>query len=425
MNMPHTRPPGRRHPGGDPAPPRLGVLDFHPIQYHTPLYQRLSARGKIELTVLYLSDDGFRPVLDPGFGVPITWDIDLLSGYQHDFLTVSKDRGFQRLGLLTRWIRSNDAVVIHGHSNPWMLVAAAVCRSRGVPYLLRGDSGPRGQSQSIRRRIRSGVVGPLVSASAGGLAVGQLNERFYSTFGAPRIVFAPHSVDNERFAGTPRVGRADLMARWGLDDRLPVIMFCGKLHAGKRPLDLADAIARLGEPVTTVFVGDGVLADRVRAAVGGRSGAVTGFVNQTELPSYYHAADILVLPSETEPWGLVVNEAMAAGVLPIVSDRVGAAPDLVAGIGEIYPCGDVDALAGALQRGLLRINDSGVADAVREQVARYDVGVTVRGFEQAALAVAGRRSVSRVKAIAARPVPRTGRGRSVPVPIRQRGHPSD
>ena len=148
-------------------------------------------------------------------------------------------------------------------------------------------------------------------------------------------------------------------------------------------------------------------------------------MNQTELPSYYHAADILVLPSETEPWGLVVNEAMAAGVLPIVSDRVGAAPDLVAGIGEIYPCGDVDALAAALQRGLLRINDSGVADAVREQVARYDVGVTVRGFEQAALAVAGPRSVSRLKAIAARPVPRTGRGRSVPVPIRQRGHPSD
>ena len=69
MNMPHTRPPGRRHPGGDPAPPRLGVLDFHPIQYHTPLYQRLSARGKIELTVLYLSDDGFAASSMPGFSV--------------------------------------------------------------------------------------------------------------------------------------------------------------------------------------------------------------------------------------------------------------------------------------------------------------------------------------------------------------------
>jgi glycosyltransferase involved in cell wall biosynthesis len=231
----------------------------------------------------------------------------------------------------------------------------------------------------------------MVSASAGGLAVGQLNEQFYRTFGAPRIVFAPHSVDNERFARTPQIGRADLLARWGLNDGLPVIMFCGKLHAGKRPLDLAAAVARLREPVTTLFVGDGALAEPIRAAVGGQSGAVTGFVNQTELPSYYHAADILVLPSETEPWGLVVNEAMTAGALPIVSDRVGAAPDLVAGVGEIYPCGDVDALTAALQRGLVRINDSAVAVAVRERVARYDVGVTVQGFEQAALAVAGRR----------------------------------
>ena len=71
------------------------------------------------------------------------------------------------------------------------------------------------------------------------------------------------------------------------------------------------------------------------------SGIVTGFVNQADLPSYYHAADVLVLPSESEPWGLVVNEAMAAGALPVLSDRVGATPDLVSGLGEIYPCGDI------------------------------------------------------------------------------------
>jgi glycosyltransferase involved in cell wall biosynthesis len=366
--------------------PQLGILDTHPIQYHTPLYQRLTSRGNVQLAVLYLYDHGLRPYVDPGFGVRISWNIELLSGYRHDFLPGPGTRRSRRIAELTRWIRSQDVVVIHGHSNPWMLFTAAACRSSGIPYLLRGDSGPRGRSAGIRRGIRNGVAHILVSASAGGLAVGKLNEEFYATFGAPRITFAPHSVDNDRFADTPETGRGDLLARWGLDSRLPVIMFCGKLLQAKRPLDLAAAVSRLTEPASTVFVGDGQLADQVRAMLAPGQGVVTGFVNQAELPSYYHAADILVLPSQSEPWGLVVNEAMAAGVLPVVSDRVGAGPDLVEGIGEIYPCGDVDALAAALRCALARVADPQLAGRLRRRVDRYSVQVTAAGFEQAAAA---------------------------------------
>jgi glycosyltransferase involved in cell wall biosynthesis len=366
--------------------PRLGVLDLHPIQYHTPLYQRLTARANVRLDVLYLSEHGLKPVLDPGFGVPIAWDIDLLSGYKHEFLPGSPSA---RAGRLARWLRCHDAVVTYGHSNPWMLAAAAMGRACGVPYLLRGDSGPRGQSGGIRGALRYAIARAVVSGSAGGLAVGHRNEQFYARYGAPRIVFAPHSVDNERFAGDPAVGRSELLARWGLDDRRPVVMFCGKLKPAKRPLDLAAAVDRLGPPVTVLFVGDGVLAGPVRSMLPPGRGAVTGFVNQAELPSYYHAADILVLPSQSEPWGLVVNEAMTAGVLPIVSDRVGCAPDLVAGLGEVYPCGDIEALTAALGRGLARIGDPGLAGLLRQRVDGYDVDATAAGFEQAVTA-AGR-----------------------------------
>jgi glycosyltransferase involved in cell wall biosynthesis len=366
--------------------PRLGVLDLHPIQYHTPLYQRLTVRANVRLDVLYLSEHGLKPVLDPGFGVPIAWDIDLLSGYKHEFLRGSP---LARVGQLARWLRRHDAVVTYGHSNPWMLAAAAVCRACGVPYLLRGDSGPRGQSGGIRGALRYAIARAVVSGSAGGLAVGHRNEQFYARYGAPRIVFAPHSVDNERFAQAPLVGRPELLARWGLDDRHPVVMFCGKLKPAKRPLDLAVAVDRLGPPVTVLFVGGGVLAGQVRSMLPPGRGAVTGFVNQAELPSYYHAADILVLPSQSEPWGLVVNEAMAAGVLPIVSDRVGCAPDLVAGLGEVYPCGDIEALTAALRRGLSRIGDSRLAGLLRRRVDGYGVDATAAGFEQAVTA-AGR-----------------------------------
>jgi glycosyltransferase involved in cell wall biosynthesis len=368
--------------------PRLGVLALHPIQYHAPLYQRLASRGRVRLDVLFLRDDGVRLAVDPGFGVPVAWDIDLLSGYEQSFLDECRQWAARSgaVGRLVRWLRSHEVVVISGYSDPWMLFAAAACRTMGVPFLLRGMAAPEGYLTGIRRRVRDGIARTVVSSSAGGLALGTPNREFYVKYGAPRIFFTPNSVDNERFARPPAVGRSELLARWGLDDTAPVIMFCGKLLPRKRPLDLAAAANSLGQEVTTIFVGDGVLADQVRASLRPGRGVVTGFVNQADLPSYYHAADILVLPSDEEPWGMVVNEAMAAGTLPVVSDHVGAGPDLVDGIGEIFPRRDVAALAEALGRALGRIGDPAVIERMRQRVAQYGIDVAAVGFEQATLA---------------------------------------
>jgi len=370
------------------ARPRLGVLDLNPIQYHSPLYQRLSTRAVVDLRVLYLHDHGLATVIDPEFGVPIRWDIDLLGGYAHQFLGAGATTP-GRAAALDRWIRDQDIVVIHGHSNPWMLAAGAICRGRRVPYLLRGDSGPDSKADGLRRQARDTLARSVVSHSAGGLAVGQRNGQFYRKYQAPRVTFAPHSVDNERFARAPETGRAALLDRWGLDNHRPVLLFCGKLLPRKRPLDLLAAAGLLDRDVTLLFVGDGELAPTIGASLPPGRGAVTGFVHQSELPSYYHAADILVLPSEAEPWGLVVNEAMAAGILPVVSDRVGAAADLVKGVGEIYPCGDVTALAAALRRALMRAGDPQAAARARQRVDTFSVDRTAAGFEQAALAALG------------------------------------
>jgi glycosyltransferase involved in cell wall biosynthesis len=369
--------------------PRLGVLDFKPIQYHTPLYQRLESRGVVGLDVMYLTDGGYRTAMDRDFGVSIAWDIDLLSGYEHAFLARGWAGRLSQTATLGRWLTAHDALVIHGYSNPWMLYAIAACRARGIPYLLRGDSLPDGQSAGLRRALRDVIATAAVSGSAAGLAIGQFNEQFYQRYGARKVIFAPYSVDDGRFACPPATGRSELLARWGLPDARPVVMYCGKMYPGKRPLDLTAAIRLLPFQVNTLFVGDGVLADSVRSALVPGEGVVTGFVNQSELPAYYHAADVIVLPSEVENWGLVLNEAMAAGVLPVVSDRVGAVPDLVDGLGETYPCGDRAALAAALSRALARAGTASTRDRVKRHVSRYSLDETAAGFEAAARAVCG------------------------------------
>lgn len=365
---------------------KLGVLDFNPIQYHVPLYQLLAKRGDVALDVMYLHDHGLRPVINSEFGVAVHWNIDLLSGYRNRFLTTSDSPASiaGRMLALRQWISSQDAVVVYGYSKPWMLLGMAICRSHHIPYLLRGDSRPESQFTGVRRRLRDAIARVAVRRSGVCLAIGMLNDQFYRRYGAQDIIFAPYSVDDARFANLPNEKRSELLERWGLEDSRPVIMFCGKLYAGKRPLDITAAAKLLPHKVTVVFVGDGVLAEQVRTSLRPGEGIVTGFVNQSELPAYYHAADVLVLPSESEKWGLVVNEAMAAGALPVVSDRVGAAPDLVSGIGEVYKCGDIADLADALTRALSRAGDPRTRARVREHANRYSLDRTALGFEEAA-----------------------------------------
>ncbi len=82
---------------------------------------------------------------------------------------------------------------------------------------------------------------------------------------------------------------------------------------------------------------------------------------------------------------MVVNEAMAAGTLPVVSDRVGCAPDLVDGIGEVYSCGDIADMTAALGRALKRIKEPDIRDKVRSHVAPYGLVHTAVGYEQGAM----------------------------------------
>ncbi|MDP9148508.1 MAG: glycosyltransferase, partial [Myxococcota bacterium] len=101
------------------------------------------------------------------------------------------------------------------------------------------------------------------------------------------------------------------------------------------------------------YVGDGPQMDGLRAAIE-RSGAerdvhVLGFRNQSELPGIYGACDVFVQASEREPWGMVVNEAMACGMAICASDRVGSAYDLVRDNGAVFPVGDTRRLAELLR----------------------------------------------------------------------------
>jgi glycosyltransferase involved in cell wall biosynthesis len=136
-----------------------------------------------------------------------------------------------------------------------------------------------------------------------------------------------------------------------------VIIFSAKLQSWKRPFDLLQAFAKATIPnAFLVFAGEGPLREQLEsdARTLGVASRVRflGFVNQPMLPAVYRSADVMVLPSEYEPFGVVVNESMCCGCPVIASDRVGSARDLVAPTEDsfIYRCGDVEALTNLLRR---------------------------------------------------------------------------
>ena len=96
------------------------------------------------------------------------------------------------------------------------------------------------------------------------------------------------------------------------------MLFAAKLQSWKRPIDVVLAMDQLEHPANLVVIGDGPLRPDMDELASARPRMRTlGFVNQGEIAEWYGAADLFVLPSDREPWGLAVNEAMAAGAVPL------------------------------------------------------------------------------------------------------------
>lgn len=390
---------------------RLAIFVSHPIQYFTPLYRALAAEPELDLTVYYGSRRGLEPLADPGFGKAYAWDIPLLDGYRSVFLPgLFPDRG-----PLTRQINlaivneitpsRYDAIWVHGYMGNTTRLAILTALAKGLPVLMRAESHLRVDRPSqVKKYVKSFALRGLFRRVRAFLCIGSLNKAYYQHHGVPsdRLFWCPYTVDNiffRRYAEILAPQRRELRARWGIFDDRPVILFAGKLQSQKQPLLLLDAYKTLRQRYrcALLMAGDGPLQQDIASEV--RRGKIpdvhiTGFLNQTEIPKAYAAADLLVLPSRLEPWGLVVNEAMNFSLPIVVSDRVGCGPDLVtSGVnGEVFDHDSVRSLETILEQLVSqppRLAEFGRASLRR--IEHWRLRETVKGVIEALDAVAGER----------------------------------
>lgn len=390
---------------------RLGHFVTHPIQYFAPLYRALAARSDLQFTVLFGSRFGLQPSFDEGFGQTIQFDVPLLSGYRHRFLdnrgSGEPTRGAANfdcpsLDAVCREERF-DAVWVHGWAYRAQRQAIASCNRRGVPYLMRGETTlllkPRYSLRWCAARL---LQGRLLRAAGACLYIGRHNRDFYASMGVAesRLYPAHYSVDAVQFraaAGGPEE-RQRLRREHGATDATCVVVVSAKAIARKRLDDAIRAVGRLGPDVLLWILGDGPLRPQLEELARQEApGRVVwhGFVNQSRVPALLAAADVFVMPSQDEPWGLAVNEAMAVGLPVVCSDGVGCAVDLVYPnvTGYTYRVGDTAALASHLDA--LRSDPERrrrLGAAAQELVFKeYDASATARQIAAAVGAVCANR----------------------------------
>jgi glycosyltransferase involved in cell wall biosynthesis len=386
---------------------RIGFLISHPIQYYTPIFRALA--GLCDLTVFFAHRQTAEQQASAGFGVAFEWDIDLLSGYRSKFLdNVSRHPSTEHFSGcdtpgITREIAEGrfDAFVVPGWGLRAYLQAARACRLAGVPIFVRGDSQLVGQRRALVRIAKALLFPRLLRRFDGFLYVGERNRDYLLHFGAPRdrLFFSPHCVDNETFAAASGAARQLTLAAVRPAAKTKRILFVGKLVGRKHPLDVLLAAALLGRQgisVEVAFAGSGELEPALRdaARAEGVPAIFHGFVNQSEMPTVYAAADVLVLPSDgLETWGLAVNEAMACGVPAVVSDAVGCGPDLVEqGVtGATFPFGNIPALAKALDTAI-SLDPTMTRQQLAARMQVYSPLGAAKGIMQAAVALAAQSS---------------------------------
>lgn len=318
---------------------RVLLFNNTPAPYLTPLFEELRRKSGWRLTLCFASrwnaDTGWRKgEAEAGLADGQTIYLDELPVPGRHWLGETVPIILGLLGVL--WRERPDYLVIYGYTLIPQLTLLLWAMLRRRPFAVIGDANIHtDRAVGVRRWLKRLWLGWIVRRVAVIPTIGKANRQFWLSYGArpDHLAAAPFSVDNASLAkGVARAKEeaARERARLGLS-RAVVFLSVGRLIARKNLATLIRAFRSVeGVEIGLVIVGTGEERPKLeRLATGDPRIHFTGGVAPVDLPRWYALSDVLVLISHDEPWGLVVNEAMACGLAILTHQHCGATPDLV------------------------------------------------------------------------------------------------
>lgn len=353
----------------------------HPVQYYSPMFKIISEDKEIDFNVCYFSDFSTKGYKDKEFGKVITWCVPLLEGYKSKVLKNygSKKHGtffsYINFGIYNEIKKNNyDLVIINGWNTFSYLLVILSCVLTTTPYSLRGDTNSFAEKEKkgFRQFFRKLYLKIILNTADVIFYIGKQNKKFYNYLKIPenKLFEMPYTVNNDYFS--QYIEKIDIEHEkeiLGVKTDEKVILFSGKLIEKKQCVLLIQALHEINSNYILLILGDGEekeklvnLANELNINV-----LFLGFINQQEIPKYYWLSDILVMPSNYEPWGLSINEAMNCGCAIVASDRVGSADDLLQENGFIFKNGSVVDLQNKLSK---LLNDEKLLHSCQEKSSK-------------------------------------------------------
>jgi glycosyltransferase involved in cell wall biosynthesis len=298
---------------------KLAIVATHPVQYAAPVFELLAR--KVELKVYYTATKS--KTYDEKFQREIYWDIPLLSGYNYEWISDST-----RISQISSF--KPQCLLIYGWAPKGHLQILRYFKNK-TRVLFRGDSTLLKQLPWWKDMVKEIALKWVYQHVNYAIYTGTNNKAYFQKYGLKeaQLKFAPHTIDNQRFA-IPRPTAA-LRKKLGILHTDTLVLFAGKFNDNKNVLMLLKAFIEINIKNTQLlFVGNGLLETQIRQeALKYANVHLLPFQNQQSIPGIYQACDLFCLPSKSESWGLSINEAMACGKAVLVSDQCGAAVDLV------------------------------------------------------------------------------------------------
>ncbi len=323
---------------------KLAIITTHPIQYYAPVFKLLAKQ--LDVKVFYTwGKQVLETKYDPGFKREIEWDIPLLEGYNFHFTqNDSKNPGSHHSkGIINPNLISEikdfkaNAILVYGHSYVSHLKVLRYFKGK-IPVYFRGDSTLLDETSFFTKILKTIYLSWVYSFVDYVFYVGIANKAYFKQYGIKknRLIFAPHAVDNDRFAIDRSKDAEVIRTNLGIPEKGILVLFAGKLEEKKNPEILLNTFIGLRkENVYLLFVGNGelekTLKESAKRSIKRENIFFEDFKNQEILPAYYQACDLFCLPSKgpDETWGLAVNEAMATGRAILISNKVGCAANLI------------------------------------------------------------------------------------------------
>lgn len=321
---------------------------------------------RIEVKVFYTWGQSKEEVFDARFGMKRSWDIPLLDGYDYEFIdnTSTHPDSNRFLGIINPELSKQlkayqpEAILVYRWSVYSHLKAMQVmggsCR-----LFFRGDSHLLNKGTGIKEFVKTQLLKFVYRKVEKAFYVGNLNRNYFLKYGLKeeQLIAAPHAVDNQRFSSGNEqweIKAAAERKELQIPVNAVVFLYAGKFYPLKQLTILINAFQQLkGEEYRLLLYGNGEQEPELKElSKKDQRILFQPFKNQSEMPVVYRIADVFVLPSKSETWGLAVNEAMACGRPAIISDRCGCAPELIieGQTGFTFPAGNTDDLFRSMKK---------------------------------------------------------------------------